>query len=854
MKLDLTRRHKTARRPAEARRFQRTLSARLLVVALLPLLVTGGVPPIAPVPSAAAQPMRNPQEAPGQTGPAKRTIRDIKFEGNEMLPDETLRYYLGIEAGQPLDEDQLNENIRELWNRSLIDDIQVETTPTDDGGVNVVITIKERPILRSISYEGLKRVAKTDIQDKLATQRIRLREGEPMSLGELQRVKALIEELYGEKGYRFAQARYIVEDVGSPHEKRVTFTVDEGDRVRISEIEFEGNTVFKDISLQWQMKNTRQSGPITRILKKDIYDPAKLQEDLDAVRKLYKSAGYKNVVIGEPQLEVRAKNPNADTAKGQKRRLFLTIPIEEGERWKFGEITLEGNKVYSDQALLRVFKHQDGGWLRQKIVDDGIKSISDLYHNTGYIYARVEPELVEKPGQVADVVVHINESDQFKVGRIEFQGNDRTMDKVLRRELRVFEGGVVSVGGIRNSVLKVNQLGYFKLNEEDPVEIQPDVEKKEVDLVFKGDESDRTELQFGGGWSELDGFFGQFAVNTKNFLGRGEQVGVSFQTGRYRDLFDLSYYVPWFLDRPQTIGLRGFKQDLDYRLGEDVTSTQQIRNSTGGVLTYGRNFRLFQSASISYNLSTYEDRVSYTVPPAQPGDPTPGPNDPKPGDRVTIPYNIDNSSLRPVYVIDSRDNPFETTRGQRFSLAAEYAGGFLGGDNYFLRPELNYSLWVPTTAYPVRQVAAINIEGGLVEAFDEDNYALSPLERFYLGGENSIRGHRFRSIYLRKPNGDPIVDPLYGTTLGGTSFIQANLEYHFLLGGPFRALVFADAGNVFGEQQSFDLSRLRYTAGAELRVLVPVFGAPLRFIYAVNLDPQPGDRFEDFQFSIGTSF
>lgn len=850
MKLDL--RHEAARRPAGARRLQRTLLARLLVVALLPLLVTGGVP----MSPASAQPMRDPQASPAQpaTGQPGRTIRDIQFRGNETLPDETLRYYLGLETGQPYDEDKLNESIRELWNRSLLDDIQVETTPTDDGGVNLVITIKERPILRSISYEGLKRVAKTDIQDKLATQRIRLREGEPMSLGELQRVKALIEELYGEKGYRFAQARYIVEDVGSPHEKRVIFTVDEGDRVRISEIEFEGNSVFNDVTLQWQMKNTRQSGPITRVLKKDIYDPAKLQEDLDAVRKLYRGAGYKNVVIGEPQLEVHAKNPDADTAKGQKRRLLLTIPIEEGERWKFGEITIEGNKVYADQALLRVFKNKGGGWLRQKEVDDGIKAISDLYHNTGYIYARVEPELVEKPGQVADVVVHINESDQFKVGRIEFQGNDRTMDKVLRRELRVFEGGVVSVGGIRNSVLKVNQLGYFKLNEEDPVEIQPDVEAKEVDLVFKGDESDRTELQFGGGWSELDGFFGQFAVNTKNFLGRGEQVGVSVQSGRYRDLFDLSYYIPWFMDRPQSIGLRGFKQDLDYRLGEDTTSTQQIRNSTGGVLTYGRNFRLFQSASVSYNLSAYEDRVTYTLG-------TPGPNDPplppgyKPGDRYTIPYDIQNSSLRPVYVIDSRDNPFETTRGQRLSVAAEYAGGFLGGDNYFARPEVSYSLWLPTTTYPAKQVLAINLEGGLVEAFDEGEYPLSPLERFYLGGENSIRGHRFRSIYLRKENGDPITDPVYGTTLGGTSFVQANLEYHFLLGGPFRALVFADAGNVFGSgDQSFDLSRLRYTAGAELRVLVPVFGAPLRFIYAVNLDPQPGDRFEDFQFSIGTSF
>jgi len=851
MKLDLMRRH-IAGLPGGSRRFRRTLLARLTAVALLPLLLSGGVP-MAP---AAAQPLQPPlsQNVSGQNG---RIVRDIKFQGNAMLPDETLRYYLGLETGQPLDENQLNENIRELWNRSLLDDLQVEATPaaassSGETGVNLVITIKERPVLRSISYEGLKRVAKTDIQDKLATQRIRIREGEPMSLGELQRVKALIEELYAEKGYRFAQAHYTVEDVGSPNEKRVIFTVDEGDRVRISEIEFEGNSVFNDVTLQWQMKNTRQSGPITRVLKKDIYDPAKLQEDLDQIRKLYRGAGYKNVVIGEPQLEVRAKNPDAANAKDQKRRLFLTVPIEEGERWKFGEITLEGNKVYTDQALLRVFKNNPGGWLRQKMVDDGVKAISDLYHNTGYIYARVDPELVEKPGQVADVVVHISESDQFKVGRIEFQGNDRTMDKVLRRELRVFEGGMVSVGGIRNSVLKVNQLGYFKLNEEDPVEIQPNVEAKEVNLVFKGDEADRTELQFGGGWSELDGFFGQFAVNTKNFLGRGEQVGVSFQSGKYRDLFDLSYYVPWFLDKPQSIGVRAFKQDLDYRLGEAGTTNQQIRNSRGGILTYGRNFKLFQSASLSYNRSDYADQVSYVWPELPVDQRQPG--DPNPGDVITTRYDIQNSSLRPSYLIDSRDNPFETTRGQRFSLAAEYAGGFLGGDNYFLRPEISYSLWLPTASYPVRQVFAINTEGGLVEAYNDKDYPLSPLERFYLGGENSIRGHRFRSIYLRKPNGEPLRDKDTNTILGGTSYLQVNLEYHFLLGGPFRALVFADGGNVFGEGQSFDLSRLRYTAGAELRVLVPVFGAPLRFIYAVNLDPQPNDRFEDFQFSIGTSF
>jgi outer membrane protein insertion porin family len=839
MKFDLGRR--SFRQPDGSLPF-RPLHTRLLALLLLPLLVTGSIP-------VGAQPMANPTPAEAQpSAMAGRTIESIEFRGLQALSEETLLYYLGLEPGQTLDEVQLNNHLQELWGRSLVDDIEVEALPSGTSGqaVKLVITVQERPVLRSIDYQGLKRISKTDIQDKLSGQRIRAREGEPMSLGELQRVKTLIEEMYAEKGYRFAQARYTVEDVG-PNEKRVIFSVDEGNRVRIADIQFEGNEVFSDVRLQLSMKKVKESGLITRMMKKDIYDPAKLQEDLDKVRDVYRAAGYKNAVIGEPAVEVRALKPGAASVKDQKRRMFITVPIEEGDRWKLGEVTIEGNETYSDQQLLRAFQNRPNSWLRSKMIDEGVKSISDTYHNTGYIYANVEPELVEKDGKVADLVVHVQEGEQFKVGRIEFEGNERTMDKVLRRELRLYEGGVVNVGAVRNSVLKIKQLGYFDLNEEDPVEIEPDVERKVVDLLFKGKEADRTELQFGGGWSELDGFFGQFAVNTKNFLGRGEQVGVSYQSGRYRDFFDLSYYIPWFLDRPQSIGVRAFNQDLNYNLFD---ATQRLqRSSRGGILTYGRNFRLFQSASISYNRSRYEDRERIVWPDT--GVP-PGPNDHKPGDIVEFISEIDSSSLRPMYVIDSRDHPFEPTRGQRLSVGVEYAGGFLGGENYFIRPELTYSTFIPVSNYPTQSVFALNVEGGLVDPFGGRD--LPTLERFYLGGENSIRGHRFRSLFLRKENGDPVIDPDTGVILGGDSFMQINLEYHFLLGGPFRLIMFGDAGNVFGEQQSFDLSNLRYTAGAELRILLPVFGAPLRFIYAVNLDEKPKDSFEDFQFSIGTSF
>jgi outer membrane protein insertion porin family len=262
------------------------------------------------------------------------TIESIEIRGLKTLSEETLLHYLGLAPGQPLDEEALNRNIKELWARNLVDDVEVESFPTP-AGVRLRITISERSIVRSIDYEGLKRITRTDLQDKMTSQRIRVREGEPLSLGDLQRIKTLIEEMYGEKGYRFAAAQFAVEDVG-PNEKKVVFNVDEGNRVRISDIDFEGNSVYNDLRLRLTMKKTKESGLITRIAKKDIYDPAKLQEDLDKLRDLYRASGYKNAVIGEPRIEVSPQ-----------RRLSIAVPIEEGERWKLGQVTIEGNQINS---------------------------------------------------------------------------------------------------------------------------------------------------------------------------------------------------------------------------------------------------------------------------------------------------------------------------------------------------------------------------------------------------------------------------------------------------------------------------------------------------------------------------
>ncbi len=768
---------------------------------------------------------------------AAEVVREIEIRGLRSLAEDTVRFYLGLEEGRELDEAALSANLRALWERRLVDDVRIEKEPVSDG-VKLVVTIVERPILRSIDYQGLKRLSRTDVSERISKDQIDIREGDPLDLGELKRLEAAIEEMYRDKGYRFAEATYQLEEI-SPTERRVLFSIDEAEKVRIGDIDFQGNDVYGDLRLRWVMKKTKETNLLWRMLKKDIYNPATVQEDLQKVKDTYRAVGYKDVIVEDPVLST--------TGEGGKRRLKLSIPIDEGDRWKLGEITIDGNEVFSDEALLRQFKRPRGGWLRKKAIEEGTTAVDEAYRNYGHIFAKVETELRERDGNVADLVVRIAEGDQYKVGRLEFEGNTRTRDKVLRREFRVQEGTLLNMGALKNSLFKVNQLGYFKLNEDDPILFEDfDSEKKTVDLLVQGEESDRTELQVGGGWSEVDGFFGQLSVRTQNFLGRGESLGVAFQSGRYREEFDVSYFVPWFLDRPQSVGLQIFNSSLDYTY---FNSQRIVRKSEGGVLTYGRSFGYFGSVSVALNRSDLIDsRSTFDLA----------------GNLVEQEFELTNSSLRPAYVFDSRDSRVEPTIGKRLSASLEYAGGFLGGDNYFWRPEIGVSWFQPVTQVPLKTVFAVNLEGGYVKPFG--GRTLSFLEQYYLGGETSIRGFNFRSIWVRCEGGErypgrtepcqpdeTLIDD-FGFPVGGDRFFQLNLEYHLLVGGPFRVLAFVDAGNVYGVDQSFDLGRLRWTAGAEMRIFVPVFGAPLRFIYASNLEELPDDRFEGFQFSIGATF
>lgn len=759
-------------------------------------------------------------------------IRDIVFEGLRLLPEDSAAFYLGIAEGKPLDWNSINANMHQLWERRLVDDIQVEAEPLGDG-VRLTVRLVERPTLAEIEYKGLKRISKTDIQEAISREQIRVLEGDSLDLGELYRLGAAIEQLYEEKGYRLARVQYTLRET-EPGEHSVVFTIDEGDKVKIEQISFDGNTVMSDGRLRRAMDETKESGLIASIRKRDVYNAVKLEEDLELVGNVYREKGYKNIVLGEPELDIRPVK-----GEGSKRKLFVTVPIQEGSRWKWGETRIEGNETYPDELLIRQFDKPSGGWLRSNVIDDGVEGVGKIYANTGYVFADVSVETVEREDYVADVVVHVDEGDQYRVGRIEFEGNRRTRDKVLRRELGIQEGYLLNQGALRNSLLRIRQLEFFDIDEDDPVAFDFDDEEKEVDLLLKGEEGERTELQFGAGFSEIDGFFGQFSYRTRNFMGRGETLGLTAQTGRYRDIFQLSYDMPWFLDRPQSIGINLFLNEQDFSL---LSGQEYQQESIGGSFTYGRNLGLFGGYSITYSrFDTKESRTLRAVD----------------GSLIRQDFERDVSSLRLGYNFDRRDSRLNPTQGHRYASTVEVAGGPIGGSQSYVRLTGIATYYKPIGRSRIQQVFAVNSSAGYIAAYEDQD--LFPFDRYYSGGENSIRGFRYRSIWVRDPDtGATIIDES-GFPVGGDKLFVLNLEYHFVINETFRLLLWTDAGNVYSEFQDYDLTNLRHSAGLEFRVTVPLFGAPLRFIWANNLDPIDdvalgADRFESFQFSISTSF
>ncbi|MBP1619490.1 MAG: bamA 2 [Acidobacteria bacterium] len=779
-----------------------------------------------------------------------QVVREVVVVGGKTITAETVEYYLGVAEGDDYDPVAITGSFQRFWDSGLVEDLKIEVEDVAPGEVRVIVTVTERPKVSEFAFEGNKKLSTSTVKEKLDTAGIQLKRNVPLRESEVQRVRRALEEAYAAEGYSSAKIEPVVEEVGA-NLRKVTFRIDEGVKVKIGEINFEGNEIYSDGKLRGSMKKIKEKSLLYTFSKKTIWSQENWGEDSENVKKYYRNRGYKDIIVGEPKVELVARNPEGETQKKKKFRAVVTVPVQEGDRFKLGSLKLSGNTVFNEAQLRRLYEVEAGGedWYHYGKIEQGNEAVRNLYQGRGYIYAYTNQVTTpaEQGGDVTDVTVRIFEGDRYKLGRLEFAGNNKTQEKVLRREFRLAEGDWMDMGTFRRSVFKVNQLGYFKLTE-DPLEFAFDDANRLVNVTVKGNEIGRTDIQFGAGYSELDKFFAQFMFNTRNFLGRGEVLGVAVSTGMRADSYSVSFSEPYFLDRRMVVGgsLYDTTQDLE----------TYEREARGLSAVWGASVGIFGQFSVSYGLEDVFSRY-VTARRLEPGQGPPIPQQrplPPPYKDMPTPelfydeYSGVTSSLTPAYYMDSRDDPFEPTRGTMYFGRLRWAGGLLGGDFHYLRPEVGLVHFRPLTR---RYIVALNAEAGYIWPFEESEIPF--YDRYRLGGERSLRGFGVYEVVPRTELGRYFLTES-GAISGGDRYVQLNLEFQVKVGGPLRFILFTDVGNTYHETQGWDFSLMRYSAGAELRIFLPIFQAPLRFIYGVNLDPFPDEEPSDFQFSIGTTF
>ncbi len=784
--------------------------------------------PVAPTPPPARLTPSVPGDLTGQP------VQRFEAVGNTTVASDTIRVYLGITPGESYNPDLIQKNFLNLWQTGLFDDIRIEAEK-GDSGVIVRAIVKERPRIGSVEYRGNKELNTTKINEALEKDKIDLHVGNTIEQTLVQRAAEAIKRAYSEQGFESVSVDATTENMLEPGEKKIVFNINEGTKASVASVEFVGNKHFSSRRLRRQMKNVQPTNIVSWIRKKNLYIPSKLDEDLENIKNYYMDYGYTNVSFGDPQVV------NVRSAK-KKQRVKIVIPVKEGTVHTLGAVTVDGDTVFTKDQLIGNFPVKKGDIVRRKPIQNRIDAFADAYRSRGYIYSYINPEYVERDGNVVDVQIHVYEGEQFRLGRLEFQGNTTTKDKVLRREIFLEEGQIMDMETFKQSLYKLGQLGYFKVT--DNPDFKVNQEKKSVDITVKGNEEGKNDIQFGGGYSEGTGFFVQTQFSTRNFLGEGENLGLSFQTGNRLHFFSLSYADPWFLDTPNSLGMSLFNRTTNYPLSFGY---QEL--SKGGSIAYGYRLHRFDSLSLVYGLEHVKSHYELNVAPDVNG------NVPI-ADIADFTYS--QSSIAPSYSFDSRDNPFDTTRGGRFSLGISYSGGPIGGTIHSVRPTLGMTKFIRLSR---RSSVSFNSDLGYMvplnkncsNTLDEQQLTSKELcipkgQRFFVGGEYSVRGFEYGTL---GPN-----ETFNGQTVIAGGYKQAifNGEYIFRVNDPLRLVFFADSGFAWGYHQKVRPADLRYSTGAELRIFLPVFQFPIRFIYAMNPARKTGDRFSSFQFTIGNTY
>ncbi len=775
-------------------------------------------------------PVAHSQEAGSSDAPI---VQSVNVSQNQFLQAETLLYYVSTKAGDRYDELRLKEDFRRMWDTGFLQDLLLDVRDGAKGKI-VNFVVQERRRVQIVDYRGSKAVTTSNIEDKLKEKEAQIKIDTFYDPARARKVESIIKQMLDEKGLSFATVKHDAKNLGGAG-VQLSFVIDEGPKTKIKEIAFEGNEVFSDSQLLWEMKKLKPAGfwNLGWLGGKSTYTEEKWGEAQAKLRDFYLANGYVTATVGEPVLNYR----DGGSAKKPQKWLSLKIPVTEGEQYRIGEVKFEGLTVFKEEPIKTLFKSQPGDMYDESKFKKAYEKLRDLYGSQGYFqwtgFTKRAPDPARK---VVDLVISMEEDKRYYIGRIKFAGNDTTRDKVIRREIYMNEGDVFNTEALKASIRRVNQLGYFK-----PMEGAPDFQPSalgddKLDVTFKVQEQNRNQFTFGGGVSGLEGTFLNASFSTSNFLGAGETLSLYAQTGKRTKNYQIAVTEPYFLDRPITAGVDLFKRKITYdSYGTFVGYTQ---GGTGVTATTGFHFRRYSQIflSYSYEVVTIEGlNPTGTTTVTTPGTPTYNPF------LFGTDTNRHESRISPSFVHNTTDSPFAPRAGVKYTTSLQIAGGILGGTVNYIRPDVEGIWYWPHTR---RTALGVRVNAAWIAPYGESQ-RLPYYQRYFLGGEQQIRGYNIRTV-------GP-VDSV-GRSLGGDKFVLGNAEYYFDIISSLRFLFFFDAGQAYLEGEKIDLSKLRTSTGAEIRFTMPVINIPFRLIYAINPNRDSFQPSSAFKFAVGTTF
>lgn len=722
----------------------------------------------------------------------KVTAVEIRYRGAKTVNEARLRSHMAVAPGKEYSQTMLDGDIRTLYESGLVDDVEFFAEDVA-GGVKVVAELVTRPLIRGVGFDG-----NVKFSDKALAGETEVTVGQILSDAEIVKARRNIEKYYEGYGYPDVTVSHRLQSTTKAGYADLVFLIGEGDKNEVYKIRFEGNRSLKDADLRKEMA-TKEKGWFSFILKSGRINSLVFDEDIANLEDFYKSKGFWRVRIGSPKRIPRSEGG-----------IDLVIPVAEGPRYIVNAIAFPDIKVFKKEELMPALSLIGNMPYSSKKMRDDIRMVRSYYGSRGYADVSVIPDVRELEDAKVDILYRITTGTRKRVGRVNIQGNTKSQDRVIRREVPMRPGEFYNSVDLETTKRRLKNLGYFQdVQVTGAASFQDGY--RDVNILVQ--EQRTGTINFGLGFSSIDSILGRINLEQSNFditnwgrfTGAGQRFSVNLQVGSQRTDFRVSLVEPWFLGQKLSLGTDLYYRDLIF------LSPEYDQTNVGASVFLRKPVGRRSYVKGEYRVETIEIKAE--------SDTTQAFKDEE--DKYL------RSALSLNYVYDSRDSNQQPRSGHKVDLGLIYAGGLLAGDvdtlTFSGSGTKHWGLPFDTILTARGSFAVVDSHGG--------NKSIPIFERQFLGGARDLRGFQFRDIGPRDDTGLNATQEV----LGGATSVFGSLELTFPVIGQVRGAVFYDTGFVNSDSWDFNTGRLASDVGVGVRLNLPGIG-PLAVDFAVPVE------------------